>query len=433
VLRCQDRYRVVNKPRQCGISTLFAAEAAWEVTHVPGAQILVISKDLKAARNFHGYVGNILTSAIKNDPDMPKFGQDNLAETTFPSLGSRIVSLPAGKETGRSFSATHLYLDEMAHQQYADDIFQAAAATLSQTGGRITALSTPKGRANLFARIMEDPVTYDFTAFNFKWYDVPTYNPYYEQYIAADTEKEQEYWIAKAREGKWYKSMRPKYTPLSWGHEFEGSFDADEDQVFSYTQLRRSFQRNWLPEVDDEMGIHQHFFSAPAIAGHYYSVGVDLGRKRDPCVLITYDTSTEPAEVVEFKYIPPGMADWPLVAQSIRQTYEKFNHPEIQLDSTGAGDPLLETLQDVAIGFAFTLVKKNNIIQKVRLAMDNGLLKMPKIQPMYQEHKQYIWDDKLIRQDTVMANALAVDQFFDPESGLANAGVTSFDFVAAAQ
>ncbi len=430
VLNCQDRYRAVNKPRQCGISTLFAAEAAWEATHVPGAQIIIVSKDLEAAVNFHNYIYNVLKSARDVDPDFPKIGKENERVTTFPSLGSRIVSLPASKETGRSFSATHLYFDEMAHAEYADDIFQAASATLAQTGGRITVLSTPKGRANLFARIFEDPKKFDFTAFNFKWYDVPTYNPYYEQYAYATNEKDRQHWIDKAKEGKWYKSMRPKYTPLSWGHEFEGSFDADEDQVFSYTQLRNAFCRNYLAEQDDPLGIHELFLAKPAIQGHYYATGVDLGRKRDPCVIMTYDTSTEPAELVEFKYIPPGMADWPLVEQSIRQTYKNYNQPEIQLDNTGAGDPLLDSLQDIALGFAFTQTKKNNIIQKSRLAMDNKLVKMPKLDPLYSEHKQYIWDDKNIRQDTVMANCLAIDLFYDPEAPAGR--VSNFDFVGAA-
>jgi len=38
-LQCRDRFRAINKPRQCGISTTGAAEAAWEFDNVPGAQM----------------------------------------------------------------------------------------------------------------------------------------------------------------------------------------------------------------------------------------------------------------------------------------------------------------------------------------------------------------------------------------------------------
>ena len=143
-LNCRERYRAINKPRQCGISTTAAAEAAWEFDNVPGAQIVIISKDKDAAVNFHKYVYNILHSVRKNNPDAPKLIKENERETTNAN-GARIVSLAAGKESGRSFYATHLFFDELAFAKYAEDIWQAASATLSQTKGRVTAISTPKG------------------------------------------------------------------------------------------------------------------------------------------------------------------------------------------------------------------------------------------------------------------------------------------------
>jgi phage terminase large subunit-like protein len=110
---------------------------------VPGAQIVIISKDKDAAVNFHTYVRNILWSVRENNPNAPKIIKDNERVTTN-SLGNKISSLAASKESGRSFSATHLYFDELAFVQYAEEIWQAASATLAQTGGRVTAISTPK-------------------------------------------------------------------------------------------------------------------------------------------------------------------------------------------------------------------------------------------------------------------------------------------------
>jgi hypothetical protein len=40
---------------------------------------------------------------------------------------------------------------------------------------------------------------------------------------------------------------------------------------------------------------------------------------------------------------------------------------------------------------------------------------MPKIEELYAEHQRYIWDDKDIVQDTVMANGLAIHSFYDIE------------------
>ncbi len=419
-LACRDRFRIINKPRQCGISTTTAADVAWEFDNIPGSQIVIISKDKDAAENFHAYVYQILRSVRQNNPDSPKLLKTNQRVTTN-DIGSKITSLASSKEAGRSFTATHLVFDELAFIEYAEQIWQAANATLSQTGGRVTAISTPKGRANLFARIFEVDGNMGFTTFSFAWWDVPTYNPYYKQYMASKNQKEKNKWIAKAKTGKWYLINRPKYTELAWMQEFEGAFDVSEDMVFTTRQLEKTFWRNWMPEERDALGICDLYYRTEPVKGHDYVSGVDVGRKRDPTVIITYDITLVPAEIAEFKYIPAGNADYPLIEESIRQTEKDYFHPEMQIDATGAGDPLAEALSDVADSFIFTLNSKRNIIETTKLAMDNGALKMPKIKVMFQEHQKYVWDDRRLRQDTVMANSLAVDLFYETDDSFVGA------------
>jgi len=43
------------------------------------------------------------------------------------------------------------------------------------------------------------------------------------------------------------------------------------------------------------------------------------------------------------------------------------------------------------------------------------MVRIPKIPILFREHQRYIWDDKNITQDTVMANALAVSIFHETE------------------
>lgn len=425
-LACQDRFRIFNKPRQCGFSTIFAAEVVWQLQNVPGAQIVIISKDKKAAQQFMGYVSTMIDSLQATDPNFPKVGKRNETEIVFPKLGARVQVVAAGKETARSISATHLYFDEMAFALYADSIMQAATATLAQTGGRVTIISTPKGRSNLFAKIMANAKDYGYTAFNFAWWDVPTYNPYWEQYDAAKTKKEKEQWIEKARTGAWYIANRKKYTELAWAQEFEGCFDADQDAVFTPQQLRRSFVSNYLKPMDQNTAYYQYWFRKDRVPGHFYATGIDLGRKRDATVIITYDYTLAVPEMVEFKYIPAGYADLPLYRRAARETYDYF-HSSVLLDATGAGDPMWELMSDFALPFQFTKQTKVDSIGLVQLAMDNSDIKMPKIDVLFEEHQKYIWDDKEIVQDTVMANALAVHQFYNP--GGMFLGVSSKSFV----
>lgn len=416
-LNCRDRFRAINKPRQCGISTTEAVDVAWEFDNVPGAQIVIISKDQDAAVNFHRYVRNILLSVRENNSEAPKIIKDNERETTN-ELGNRIVSLASSKEAGRSFSATHLVLDELAFQQYAEDIFQAAMATLSQTKGRVTAISTPKGRGNLFHRIFETKGHMNFTVFTYGWWDVPTYNPFYDQYIAADGAHEKKKWIDKARlvPDGWYQSIRPAYTELRWRQEFEGAFDANAGSVFSTRALEKAFVRNWLERKEDERGLLTEWFTSKKQPGHLYATGIDLGRKNDPAVIITYDYTVLPAQVVDYKYVEAGRADWELI-QWVALDHLKYWEGDAAHDGTGVGDSITEAIYGYSDAVMFTKNLKQNMIERVQHAMDFRQVRIPKIDTLYREHQRYTWDDKDIVQDTVMANALAISIFHTMDDG----------------
>jgi hypothetical protein len=430
-MRCRDRFRAINKPRQCGISTTAAAEAAWEFDNVPGAQIVIISKDQDAAINFHKYVRNTLFSVRKNNKKAPKIIKDNERETTN-ALGNRIVSLAASKESGRSFSATHLFFDELAFIQYAEDIWQAANATLAQTNGRVTAISTPKGRANLFYRIFEMKGNMGFTIFNYAWWDVPTYNPFYDEYVVArdaNDKKLVKEIIEKAKTGRWYRENRPKYTNLAWSQEFEGAFDANVGSVFSTRQIEQTFHRNWLDHKEDPRGICSIWYTSEKKANHLYASGIDLGRKNDPTTIITYDYTNRPATVVDFKYVEGGSAGWDQL-KKLALEHLDFWEPDAQHDGTGVGDALTEDLEGYSEPFIFTKTRKQNMLERVQHAMDHRGIRMPKIEPLFREHQIYIWDDKDITQDTVMANGMAIDIFYTNEDAFL--GVLDIDFVGAA-
>lgn len=413
-IRCRDLFRAINKPRQCGISTIAAAEVAWEFCNVPGAQIVIISKDKDAAVNFHKYVYQVLRSVKDKDPNFPKLIKENERVTTN-AIGSVVVSLAAGAESGRSFSATHIIFDEAAFQQYADDIWQAASPALARTNGRATVISTPKGRANLFARIFEEPAHMGFTVFNYGWWDVPDYNPFYAEMIAAGDDKiERKKWIDKARSERWYKVNRAGKTELQWRQEFEGAFDANVGSVFSTRSLEKVFERNYLDSKEDENGIISEWWTMPKEEYHQYACGIDLGRKNDPTVIITYDTTVRPAKMVDFKYIEAGSSEWDQI-QKIIVDHINFWDCESKHDGTGVGDSISEALYGLSEEFYFTKTLKQNIIQRMQHAFDFRTVKIPKIQTLFREHQRYIWDDKDIVQDTVMANALAISQFHEIE------------------
>lgn len=426
----ESQYRIANKSRQIGFTTECADEIAFYGSRGKGEQIVILSKNDKAAQEFLRYVRQIITSVKDKDPDFtPIKGRMTKSLIEFVD-GSRIQSLAATPETGRSISASRIYFDEMAFTPWVDDIFQAIEPTISQTGGKMTAISTPKGRGNLFAKIIRNAKDYGFSLHQYEWWWNPLYNPYLAKWLVDRDPK----WIAKAREGAWYKSKRKKHSLLAFMQEFECSLDADTDSVYSQKQLDRVFYSHHTQEFfrHDNM-LYDVWWQKPRVAGHKYASGVDLGRKRDATVLVTYDVTVLPAEMVEYIRIAPGTADWSEIILTVRNTYAYYGS-EVRVDSTGAGDVIAEGLTDIAEPYIISANqsagKKYNLIENSRRAYDNGVVLMPKVEQLYSEHEKYSWNDKTIVQDSIIANCIALSIFYDPETeGLFLGADPNFSYV----
>jgi hypothetical protein len=296
----------------------------------------------------------------------------------------------------------------------------------------------------LFHQIFEQDDHMGFTLFNYAWWDVPTYNPYYDEYIAAPSKNEKLKWIEKAKTGFWYRSERPKYTDLAWRQEFEGAFDANVGSVFSTRSLERVFHRNYLQKKDDPEGIITEWWTSEKKSDRIYATGEDLGRKNDPTILVTYDITdydpherddqnrfTSPAVLVDYKYIEAGSAEWSEI-EFVSKHHLEFWEPDAQHDGTGSGDSFSEAVEGISEPFLFTKQSKQDIVATIQHAFDYGAVKLPKIARLYREHQRYIWDDKDIQQDTVMANGLAIDLFHDGDSGTF-VGFEKVDFMKARQ
>lgn len=411
VLRDDSHYRHVNKSRQIGYTTTFAIEALHDFIYTPTAEIIVLSKSEKEAKKFLDKFYVALDSVQDKDPFCPKVPVRNTFNAESDT-GSTINVLTSSKGAGRSFSASRLYFDEMAHTQYADEIYQASIPTVSTTGGKVTLFSSPKGREGLFAKIGREWQDQGYSSHTYQWWFDPSKNPYYEQFLDAwirGEAREAEEWIAKARTGTWYKENRKRYTDLAFAQEFECNYDADVDSVFNQRQLAKALRRNWL--MKDEESAYE-VWSMPPVEGHDYVTGIDLGRKRDATVMITFDVTEVPATVVEYKRIPPSTSDWTLIEHEIRKTYGIFESDMLH-DGTGVGDSITDRIMDISEPFNFTASKKYNLLENLRRSMDTEAIRIPRLKQLVQELEGYIWNDKHIVQDSVIALALAVWIFYE--------------------
>jgi hypothetical protein len=139
-----------------------------------------------------------------------------------------------------------------------------------------------------------------------------------------------------------------------------------------------------------------------------YVTAWDLGRKRDPVVGVTVDAEEEVARIVAFRRglrIP-----WPETVRWIAERDAAYPG-RLLVDSTGLGDPVLwMDGMPAAEPVVFTPGLKIDMLQALMLLLEQGRLKGPAtghgIEQLWQELRDYRWDDDRLTQDCVMTLAM---------------------------
>jgi len=142
----KNRYNIILKSRQTGISTLTAGFALWQMTFNSDFNVLVIAIKQEVAKN-------LVTKVRVMYDGLPSWLKVNEVEDNKLSLrlanGSQIKAVAASPDAGRSEALSLLVIDEAAFIDDIDEIWTSATPALS-TGGSCIALSTPNGVGNWF-------------------------------------------------------------------------------------------------------------------------------------------------------------------------------------------------------------------------------------------------------------------------------------------
>lgn len=147
-----NRFNIINKSRQMGISTLVAAYSLINMIFKENYKVLVIATNQEVAKN----LVNKVKVMYMNIPTWlrPKASEYNKLQISFEN-GSSIKAVASSPTAGRSESLSLLIIDEAAFIENIDDIWASSQMTLA-TGGDAILLSTPNGVDNLFHKIWTD-------------------------------------------------------------------------------------------------------------------------------------------------------------------------------------------------------------------------------------------------------------------------------------
>jgi hypothetical protein len=158
-----ERLNIVLKARQLGLTWLTLAFAVWCMIFNPGFMIVALSKDEEGAKELARRVEFILKylpswmirERKERVDSLPYYESTTMVVTIYHPTGEPSIfkSFTASKDSGRSFTANLVILDEWAFQQWAREIWTAAYPTINRpTGGKLIGLSTIE-RGSLFEDI----------------------------------------------------------------------------------------------------------------------------------------------------------------------------------------------------------------------------------------------------------------------------------------
>jgi hypothetical protein len=141
-----NRFNIILKSRQMGISTLVAGYILHQITFKKDYNALVIATKQDVAKN-------LITKVRVMNEGLPSWLREPALEDNKLSLklknGSQVKAVASSPDAGRSEALSLLILDEAAFIDAIDEIWTSAQSTLS-TGGSCIALSTPCGVGNWF-------------------------------------------------------------------------------------------------------------------------------------------------------------------------------------------------------------------------------------------------------------------------------------------
>lgn len=253
---------------------------------------------------------------------------------------------------------------------------------LADTGGSIMRISTPNGR-NFFYNYFQQGQAGDPRFFSYRITTLD--NPYVSrEYV--DQQKER---------------MIPEYYAQNVLAEFVSlsDFFRVEDIQKLYTTPDGDAIELTLPQDPTPKGV--------------YVMGADLGALRDPTVVEVWRIDGKDPQVVFLGAVQNGR--WEASRAYVRTVYERYRPVRTVIDATGNGQPIFQQLIDEdglegTEGFIFSHTSKPDIMTRLQDAVQRRKFTFPytlETQTLVQQLSFYRLDDKDIKQDYVIATALA--------------------------
>jgi phage FluMu gp28-like protein len=381
-LNDQSFFRIVNKSRQIGFSTILSGEVvhAASVRQAYRANIISInqkeaSDKIEIARNLYH---SIPDDFKESKPQLkPVLWTDADTEISFhrPPSTSVIISQPASSAVrgGRK----DVYFDEFAHIRDANKLYRAAMPAITRGNSRLTIISTPLGQSGLFYDIFSNEQAYpEYSRHAVPWWECSAMvkPELYEEALALAAEVEgSEERVLKYGTDK----LRIIFNGfggdlIGFQTEYEASF-ADEatayftwDLIVNCTDNDAQIWKEWRPSYD---------------AAGYLSIGVDLAKERDQTVFTVVEHNDDQKKVLFTRATQEPYNEQFAYLQNLIAAVKPNR---VSIDQTGVGATFVEDAKRLIPhanieGIVFTNAKKERWATQFKGDMQVGRVSWPNI------------------------------------------------------
>ena len=341
VLDCEARDIVLDAGRGFGKSIL-AAYLAMRTLLINDKKIVIVAPTYDLAQKPFNYLQQWIAKGF------PKM-MAGISLRPFPQIktpwGTQLYCRSTENPVGILGERCDLSIIEEA-SRIKKSIYESYIFPLSSQGGKSIFISTPFGKNLFYNKWLEAKET--DSAFHFTSRD----NPY----------------LAK---GEWERAKQ-KLPEQVFKQEYMAQFLEDAASVFR--GVRDIIKDDCLKDV---------------ISGHYYVMGVDLGKHEDFTVLTVIDRYNSNVVAKDrFKKI-----DYPFQKKRITALAKRYNNARIIVDSTGVGEPIRDDLRRdeklVIDDFKFSGKSKPELIEKLSIYIEQKKVWIPSWEPLIDELESF--------------------------------------------
>jgi len=356
-LRDNSRQRIVNKSKKVGISTALAADGIHKGFTTKGLQLIFVATGQRFAREL---LGKIYDEIDSMPPGLqPRFKSKSTEEASFMN-GSRLISLPSSEPDrirgfGLRGTRTDVYIDEHAHVPNDKDLW-TVIRDFARLGGRISSISTPKGKRGIFYKIAEPlqsayrGLTPPPTDQSWSYHEIP-------------------WWRCPRHRAAGEKSLRENSDDITFLQEYNCMFIDESVSFFPFEVIWKA------QKIAD-------FVESGYKTNNPITIGVDFGKSVSETILyVVEETSPEHYKTLYVEVLPG--VDYTTQVEMITQLDRVFKPTLINVDGTGpGGQTIVDFLKKEECGYkinSYNLMSsfKEKIVIRLRMLMDHGRFAIP--------------------------------------------------------